>query len=41
MELETKRFYEVSARRTTDAGVRQLLGISPRKNAATPRPPKR
>jgi erythrin-vacuolar iron transport family protein len=26
MELETKRFYETSARRTTDAGVRQLLG---------------
>jgi rubrerythrin len=26
MELETKRFYEVAARRATDAGVRQLLG---------------
>lgn len=26
MELETKRFYEVAARRTTDAGLRQLLG---------------
>jgi erythrin-vacuolar iron transport family protein len=26
MELETKRFYEVSARRSADAGVRQLLG---------------
>lgn len=26
MELETKRFYEASARRATDAGVRQLLG---------------
>ncbi|MFO1478150.1 MAG: ferritin family protein [Verrucomicrobiota bacterium] len=26
MELETKRFYEVAARRTTDAGIRQLLG---------------
>src|SRR5205823_12492340 len=26
MEIETKRFYEVAARRTTDAGVRQLLG---------------
>jgi erythrin-vacuolar iron transport family protein len=26
MELETKRFYEVSARRSQDAGVRQLLG---------------
>jgi rubrerythrin len=26
MELETQRFYEVSARRSTDAGVRQLLG---------------
>ncbi len=26
MELETKRFYEVSARRSRDAGVRQLLG---------------
>lgn len=26
MELETKRFYEVAARRTTDASVRQLLG---------------
>lgn len=26
MELETKRFYEAAARRTTDAGVRQLLG---------------
>jgi rubrerythrin len=26
MELETKRFYEVTARRTQDAGVRQLLG---------------
>ena len=26
MEVETKRFYEVAARRTTDAGVRQLLG---------------
>lgn len=26
MELETKRFYEAAARRTTDAGARQLLG---------------
>src|SRR2546421_7732466 len=26
MELETKRFYEVAARRTADAGIRQLLG---------------
>lgn len=26
MELQTKRFYEVAARRTTDAGIRQLLG---------------
>jgi rubrerythrin len=26
MELETKRFYEASARRTTDASIRQLLG---------------
>ena len=26
MELETKRFYEAAARRTPDAGVRQLLG---------------
>src|SRR5712691_5003564 len=26
MEVETKRFYEVAARRTTDTGVRQLLG---------------
>src|SRR6267143_5945812 len=26
MELETKRFYEVAARRTLDAGIRQLLG---------------
>lgn len=26
MELETKRFYEVAARRTQDAGLRQLLG---------------
>ena len=26
MELETKRFYEASARRATDAGIRQLLG---------------
>ena len=26
MELETKRFYEVAARRTNDAGIRQLLG---------------
>jgi rubrerythrin len=26
MELETKRFYEKSARRATDAGIRQLLG---------------
>ncbi len=26
MEVETKRFYEVAARRTTDAGTRQLLG---------------
>src|SRR5437867_6292850 len=26
MELETKRFYEASARRATDAGLRQLLG---------------
>jgi len=25
MELETERFYEVSARRATDAGIRQLL----------------
>jgi erythrin-vacuolar iron transport family protein len=26
MELETKRFYEAAAKRTTDAGARQLLG---------------
>ena len=26
MEMETKRYYEVAARRTTDAGIRQLLG---------------
>jgi rubrerythrin len=26
MELETRRFYETSARKTTDAGIRQLLG---------------
>jgi rubrerythrin len=26
MELETRRYYELAARRTTDAGVRQLLG---------------
>ncbi len=26
MELETKNFYETSARRATDAGIRQLLG---------------
>jgi erythrin-vacuolar iron transport family protein len=26
MEVETRRFYEAAARRTTDAGVRQLLG---------------
>ena len=26
MELETKRFYEAAARRTTDVGLRQLLG---------------
>jgi rubrerythrin len=26
MELETKRFYEAAARRTTDTGTRQLLG---------------
>ena len=26
MELETQRFYEVAARRATDAGIRQLLG---------------
>src|SRR5439155_15971897 len=26
MELETKRFYEVAARQTQDAGIRQLLG---------------
>ena len=26
MEVETKRFYEVAARRTTDAGTRQLMG---------------
>lgn len=26
MELETERFYEASARRATDAGIRQLLG---------------
>ena len=26
MEVETKRFYEVAARRTTDAGIRQLFG---------------
>jgi rubrerythrin len=26
MEVESKRFYEAAARRTTDAGVRQLLG---------------
>jgi rubrerythrin len=26
MEVETRRFYEASARRTTDTGIRQLLG---------------
>ena len=26
MEMETKRFYEAAARRSTDAGIRQLLG---------------
>lgn len=26
LELETRRFYEAAARRTTDAGIRQLLG---------------
>src|SRR5271154_3954499 len=26
MEMETKRFYEAAAKRTTDAGIRQLLG---------------
>jgi len=26
MELETRRFYETSAKRTSDAGIRQLLG---------------
>ncbi len=26
MEVETRRFYETAARRTTDAGIRQLLG---------------
>src|SRR6266581_9735660 len=26
MELETKRFYEIAARRTRDTGIRQLLG---------------
>lgn len=26
MEIETKRFYEASAKRTSDAGIRQLLG---------------
>src|SRR2546423_11653142 len=26
MEMETKRFYEVAARRTQDTGIRQLLG---------------
>ncbi|HZL42361.1 MAG TPA: ferritin family protein [Verrucomicrobiae bacterium] len=26
MELETKRFYEAAARKSTDAGIRQLLG---------------
>jgi rubrerythrin len=26
MELETRRYYELAARRTTDAGIRQLLG---------------
>jgi len=26
MEVETRRFYEVAARRTTDVGIRQLLG---------------
>ncbi len=26
MELETRRFYETAGRRTTDAGIRQLLG---------------
>src|SRR5436190_21916750 len=26
MEVETKRFYEAAARRSTDAGIRQLLG---------------
>jgi len=26
MEVETRRFYEAAARRTTDTGIRQLLG---------------
>ena len=26
LEMETKQFYEVAARRTTDVGIRQLLG---------------
>ena len=26
MKLETRRFYETAAKRTTDAGIRQLLG---------------
>src|SRR5438045_5818075 len=26
MEIETKRFYEAAARRSTDVGIRQLLG---------------
>jgi erythrin-vacuolar iron transport family protein len=26
LEVETRRFYEVAARRTTDTGIRQLIG---------------
>ena len=26
MEVETRRFYEAAGRRTTDTGIRQLLG---------------
>ena len=49
MEVETRRFYESAARKTTDAGVRQLLGdlaeeerkherIAEELEAAAPRP---
>ena len=41
MEVETRRFYEAAARRTTDTGSASSLATSPKRNATTPTPPNR